>query len=92
MSSIHKFILWLLLSTVNVGEANKDVAFGISIQFKPFHTIAQVYSEKFNNVYLEGGLTIWELFNSKCFIMNRYSPCWTLQPTGAIFISRKSSS
>ena len=25
MSTIHKFILWLLLSTVNVGEANKDV-------------------------------------------------------------------
>ena len=25
MSTFHKFILWLLLSTVNVGEANKDV-------------------------------------------------------------------
>ena len=25
MSTLHKFILWLLLSTVNVGEANKDV-------------------------------------------------------------------
>ena len=25
MSTIHKFLLWLLLSTVNVGEANKDV-------------------------------------------------------------------
>ena len=25
MSTFHKLILWLLLSTVNVGEANKDV-------------------------------------------------------------------
>ena len=25
MSTLLKFILWLLLSTVNVGEANKDV-------------------------------------------------------------------